>query len=128
MAAFAGRKTTLKWKTALLAGVRDKSLTINGEPVDVTNGDDDGWRHLLAEAGSRSVELGVNGVCDADTLRAVMFTEDRTGALEYTYPSGAKISGTFFLASYKENGPYKEAQTFDATFQSAGAVTYTPAA
>lgn len=128
MAAHAGRKVSVKWKSSTLTGIREKSLTIGGDPIDITTGDDDGWRHLLTEPSEKTVEIGVNGVISVDTLRAAMFQTDRTGAVEFTYPDGAKISGTFYLSSYKETGPYKDAQTFDATFQSTGTVTYTAAA
>jgi predicted secreted protein len=126
MATYLGRKITLKWKNTVLAGVREKSLSINGDAVDVTSSDDDGWQKLLSEPGGKSVEISVAGVATDDVLRAVMFAIDRTGDVLITYPNGATLAGSFFLASYKETGPYKEATTFDASLKSNGVVTYTP--
>lgn len=114
---------------ALVASVRTKSMTLNGEPYDVTTDDDDGVRKLLADAAEVSAEISVEGLTvDGHALAAesdniigrVQPTEFRLGAVE-------KFAGDFFLASYSPgNGEYKGVATFAATFQSAGAVTYTP--
>lgn len=51
MTASAGRQITVHFggnsPTDLLAGVREKGVELNGEPIDITSDDDDGWRTLL---------------------------------------------------------------------------------
>lgn len=128
MAANSGRKLLIKRDGVVLAGVRTKAVNINREPVDITNDDDDGWRGLLAEPGEKQIDLTVGGVTKDDTLRAVAFTdpaifEDMT--LEY--PDGSSIEGDFYISAYNESGDYNDAITFEATFQSSGIITYTPA-
>lgn len=43
-----------------------------------------------------------------------------------TYTTGqGSFTGTFLLASYSEGHPHEDAATFEAEFQSTGAVTFT---
>lgn len=127
-----GRSCTVKRGAvpALIAGVRTKSFSINGEPIDITNDDDTGIRTLMEEPGELSMEISVSGVVKSDTLRAeALNTTDRTQLTEFGFPGtvAGKIAGQFYLASYSETGEYKGATTFEATFQSSGALTYTAA-
>ena len=130
MAAMKGR-TLQVWRgasPALVAGVRTKSISINGEPIDITNDDDEAVRKLMDVAGEVSVEISISGVAVGAVLRTEALTvADRVPATEFRYGATEKFAGDFFLASYKETGEYKGAATFEATFQSASTVTYTPA-
>ena len=45
-----------------LAGLRTTTWTINGEDVDVTTKDDNGWQQRLAGAGVRSLSISAGGV------------------------------------------------------------------
>jgi len=129
MAAEYGRKVAFTWGGSPVLGVREKSLTVNGEPVNITSDEDDGIQTLLDEDAEFSVQIELSGVTKDDVLRADKFAGgsalQQTATL--TYDSGAVISGTFHLAAYSEGQPYNEAVTFTATLMSNGAVTYTPA-
>lgn len=129
MAGFTGRKIVLTWDGAEIAGVREKGVAFNGEPVDVSDGASDGWRELLAEAAENSIDISLSGVTKSDALKQSWFdAEDRIKPAVLTYPDGGVLSGNFYLASFSETGPYKDATTFEAELQSSGEVTYTPAA
>lgn len=122
-----GRTIEFKWDGATINGVREKGISIAGEPVDVTSDENNGWRTLLEEAGQNQIDISISGVVKVATLRAAWFAGARTKAVTLTYPGGAVLSGTFYLASYNETGPYNDATTFEASLQSSGPVTYTPA-
>lgn len=111
----------------LLAGVQEKSISINGEAIDISGDDSSGYRELMAEPGQKSVDVSVSGISKDDKLRVIAFANDRTLPLKILYPDGGTITGTFYLATYKETGPYKDAMTFEAEWQSTGAVTFTAA-
>lgn len=132
MAASVGRTIQLAWgdtsPPAALAGVREKSVALNGEPIDVTNDDSDGWRELLEEPGENQVNISVSGITKDAALKTAWFSGERTNTLTLTYPDGGIITGSFFLATYTDTGPYNDATTFEAEFQSSGAPTYTPPA
>jgi TP901-1 family phage major tail protein len=114
---------------ALIAGVRTKSITISGEPIDITNDEDAGIRKLMEEPSELSVEIAVSGITKNDVLRVEsLSTTDRIKATEFRFPgsvASGKLAGDFYLSSYSESGEYQGAATFEATFLSAGAVTHT---
>jgi TP901-1 family phage major tail protein len=137
MAAQVGRTITVRWGDAspipTVAGIREKSVTLAGEAVDITNDDSDGWRALLDAAQVNSVEIACSGVVINDDLRTAWFagadgSGERMAPAEFEYSDGGLIAGTFYLQEYTETGNHDDAITFEATFMSNGAVTYTPAA
>ena len=127
MAARVGRKIKFRWGMPLaeIPGVREKGITLNGEAIDVTADDSDGWRALLADPAQTQVDIALSGVTKTHTLKAAWFAGDRTQAVEIEYDDGAKLAGQFFLSNYADTGVYNDAATFEATLQSSGPVTYT---
>lgn len=129
MAANVGRNLKLKTGSTVIAGVRTKGVSINGEPIDVTTDDDAGYRTLLAEAGQMALDISVDGITKDNELRAAMASDTTltlTGA-SLEYPNGDTITGTFLLVSLEETGAYNDAVTFTASLQSSGQWTYTAA-
>ena len=126
MTAHVGRSIQLTWNAAEILGVRQKGIAMNGEAVDVTSDEDDGWRTLLAVSGQNEVTLTISGVTKSNVLLTDWFAGTRTRAVVVTYPDGGEISGNFFLSSYTDTGPYNDATTFEATLVSTGAVAYDP--
>lgn len=134
MVAIVGRTIQVYWgdesPSPLVAGIREKGIELNGDPVDVTNDDSSGWRELLDAAQTNMVNIPCSGVLLDDTLRADWFTgATTTGARMQTaafqWPDGGVLTGTFYLAEYSETGSHDGEVTFEATFQSNGVVTYT---
>lgn len=132
----AGRTIEVWWGTGSplvkVAGVREKGITGAGEAIDTTNDDSSGWRTLLDKAGVNSVSVPVSGVLVDDTLRADWFSGAGTAgrrmqSMELRYPDGGIVAGTFYLQEYTETGVHDDAITFEATFESSGAVIYTAA-
>jgi len=116
----------------LVAGVRTKSISVNGEPIDITNDDDLGWRKLLDQPGEVSVEISVSGILKNETLiTEAVNTSDRMQATSFEWPaSGAagSLAGDFFLTAFSITGEYQGSATFEATFVSSGAITFSAGA
>lgn len=133
MSGLVGRKVVVRRGGTLVAGARAKSISINGSPIDVTSDDEDGVRKLLDQPGQVDVEISISGIARGDGLRSEsLSTSDRVQSTEFIFQGfqGSPADthgfvGDFFLASYSESAPYNDAVTFEATFQSAGTVTYT---
>lgn len=127
MAATKGRNLALRWNSVLVAGVREKSIALNGEPIDITSDDDAGWQALIDnESGVDSVEVTVSGVLKNQSLLQDWLAKTRTRQLSLTHPEGYVISGMFNLGNMTITGTYNEAATFEATFMSNGPVVFTP--
>ena len=111
-----------------ILGVREKSVELNGEPIDVTSDEDSGVRTLLENISAQDeVNVSVSGVTKDTRMKEAWFNNQRTQTILLVYPDGSRLSGTFFLSSFSETEPYNDASTFEASLMSSGAVTYTPA-
>jgi len=126
MAGALGRECTFTWGGTTILGVREKGVTVNGEPVDITTGEDSGWRTLYATPGEKSVELKISGLIKSKAWKTDFFAVNLQKAVVLTYLDGGVIAGTFHLVSVDDGHPYKDAASFDVTLQSTGIITYTP--
>lgn len=130
MAKYTGRNVAIEWNSVAFPA-REKTITVNGEPIDVSDDSSAGWRVLLDELGEQSVNVSVTGLADDTSVLRSAIGDQATLTVTYPDPgtTAGSFTGTFQLASYSEGAPYKEAVTFEAEFQSAGVVTFTaPAA
>jgi predicted secreted protein len=129
MAALAGRKVRISTGGSDFAGARVDSVAINREHIDVTDKDDSGVRKLLDEIGTHSVELTCSGIIKDDTL--LDWAADPTDVLKtlsFEVETIGTLSGSFGLSSFNVGGnDGAEGATFEASFASAGVVTYTAA-
>jgi TP901-1 family phage major tail protein len=129
MAAFVGRTVVLEVAGAAVAGARTKSFTIGNEPVDITSDDDSGFRTMLSVAGTKTLDMSIEGVTKDGALIALASgSSGLIEEVEITFPGIGTIAGDFFVASVELGAAYNEASTFSASLQSSGAYTYTPAA
>lgn len=128
MAANVGRNLLLKTGSTVLAGLRTKGISINGEPIDITTDDDGGYRTLLDEAGQKALDISIDGITKDNDLRQAMATGMTLtlAGVSLEYPNGDTLTGTFMLVSLEESAAYNDAVTFTGSLQSSGAWTYTP--
>lgn len=124
---FIGRKIVLVRQGVEIPGIREKGITLNGEAIDVTADENDGWRDLLDESGENSVDITISGVTKGNDLKQEWFSGSKIKTTSLTWPDGGVLTGSFRLGTYTETGPYKDATTFEATLQSDGVISYTPA-
>ena len=111
-----------------VGGSVTNTLSINGEVIDVTTKDSQGWRELLQ--GLRSWSMSGEGKFDdastfgfeelfakieARTAVTIRFTDETLG--ETYYEGGA------FVTSLEKTAPLEDATTFSFTFEGTGALT-----
>jgi predicted secreted protein len=125
VAAEKGRGVILHWGGSPILGVREKGLKLDGNAINVTSDEDNGWQTLLTVSDENKVEVSVSGVAKDNRLKTDWFAGDRTKPLSMEWADAKELAGTFFLASYSEKQGYKDAVTFDATFTSHGTPTFT---
>jgi predicted secreted protein len=127
MVARAGRAITFEWNNAEILGVREKGLALNGEPIDITSDENDGWRTLLSGMSAQDqVDINLSGVVKDEVLKTDWFAGTRDRTVTVTWPNGDELTGTFKLVNLNLTGPYNDAETFEGQIQSSGPVTFTP--
>lgn len=128
---FKVRRGTVAVPGAVIAAVRTKSAARAREAVDTTNDDSDGWRILLPNPGTRSMDIQVEGVTTIDNYDWMIneWLGNLLTDLHLEHANGAKESAAngFFLSSLEHSGESAGDVAFTATFQSSGAISYTPA-
>ena len=112
-----------------IAGLRTRQLAFNAETVDVTNAESAGrWRELLAGAGVRRAAISGAGVFKDEAsdarLRQVFFDGD-IRSYQVVVPDFGRIEGPFQVTSLEYRGDHAGEVTFDMSFESAGALTFT---
>ena len=130
MAAAAGRKLIIRRDGTPIAALRSRTITLNGEPIDITSDDNDGAQTLLPEAGQVSFNISFSGVMkDSELISShqALGAQAQFEDLEIEFPDGATLAGTFFFASLTITGEYNDAITVEGEFQSSGLATFTPA-
>ena len=127
MAAVAGRKLRIKKGATLVAGARTDNLTINNEPIDITDKDDAGWRTMLADVGVRSIDADVEGVLIDSALIAVAMgaASGLLSAWTIEIEGIGSFTGDWYLSSFAIAGEQADAATFTANIQSSGEMTFT---
>jgi predicted secreted protein len=128
MAATSGRKLRIKKGSTAVAGALTENLTINNEPIDITDKDAAGWRTMLADVGVRSVDASVEGILIDSALIAVAMGAASGLLAAYTIEIDGigDFTGNFYLNSFEIGGETAEGITFTASIQSSGTITFTP--
>ena len=111
---------------ATVAGLRDTSISINSETIDVTNKDSARVRTLLADAGIKSFSISGSGVfTDSASEQLILTNFSATTFLNYQFlvPDYNTFTGAFQVTSIEYSGSYNGEVTYSMSFESASAVT-----
>ncbi|MBL4612138.1 MAG: hypothetical protein JKY91_00185 [Emcibacter sp.] len=134
MTGAASRDLLVEKNNVTLLGINSKSISIAKEPIDITTDEDNGYRTLLAQAGTKSLDISFSGVTKDTLLRALVMTEQSQLLTDISiqYPpygaqaAGDTITGDFYFNGFTENGGGSDgAIEFDGTLQSSGPWVYT---
>ncbi len=109
-----------------VAGLRDTSISINAETIDVTNKDSSRVRTLLADAGIQSFSISGSGVfTDSASEQLILTNFSAATFLNYQFlvPDYNTFTGAFQVTSIEYSGSYNGEVTYSMSFESASAVT-----
>jgi TP901-1 family phage major tail protein len=131
MSAFAGRRAILSFGSPLaaIAALTTKSMTLGNEAIDVTSEDDAGFRRLLDEPGTKTLDMSFEGVTkDVPSLNALitlaMSGTDVVETFSILFPQIGTMAGPFAITSLEIGAPHNEGSTFSCSIQSAGTFTW----
>lgn len=108
-----------------VAGMRTTQLSINGEPVVVTNKDSGGWRELLTSAGVRSVSVSGAGIFTGSIAETRLKNNALAGSLddyELSFESGERMQGSFLIARLDYAGDFNGERNYTLALESSGEV------
>lgn len=134
MAAQKGLSMLLKLGTVAsptsVAGLKNTTLSLNNEMVDVTTKSSNGYRTLLAQAGVQSLTITASGTAESDsgfeTLQNYSFANS-INTMNMIFGDGDTIEGSFQVTKFEIAGEYNGAQLFNITLESSGQWTFTAA-
>lgn len=112
----------------LVAGCKSKSIAINGEFIDTTNDDDEGFRSMLADPAVRSIDVSLEGLIKDTTflLRLTAVNPVLKQNFQLDFATIGIISGRFMIGpNYEIGAPYNDQVTFSTGLQSDGPFTFT---
>ena len=109
-----------------LGGMRDTSISINQEMIDVTNKDSARVRTLLANGGVKSFAITGSGVFTDSASEGTaigLLDASSFSNLQFIIPSFKSFTGAFMLVSAEYSGSYTDAVMYTLSFESAGTIT-----
>ena len=114
-----------------IGGLRTTGMTINNNPVDITNVDSDGYREWLPDGGIQAFSFAGDGIFDSSTNGAdLLFTAALNRTLIETQiisGHGDEFRGNLVVTSFQRTGQFDGAETFSVQLESSGRMAYTPA-
>ncbi|MDP1670866.1 MAG: phage major tail protein, TP901-1 family [Alphaproteobacteria bacterium] len=135
MAAQKGRDLLLKTDSTgggvfvTVAGLRNRSLSLNARPVDITNADSvNGWREVLEGAGVKSASLSGTGVFRDDAADEIVrgfFFNGTIRDWQLIVPDFGIIQGAFQITALEYAGEYDGEVTYSLALESAGQLGFT---
>ena len=111
-----------------IAGSTENTLTVNGEVIDVTTKDSQGWRDLMAGLASWSIS-GAGKFDDAaafgysDLLALLVAKAPVTIRMSFEESGVPYWTGEAIITSLELAAPLEDAVTFSYTFEGTGVLT-----
>lgn len=136
MVAQAGRDLLIRVNTsgsnyANVGGMRNASVDVSTNMVDVTNADSAGrWREILGGAGINTMKFSGSGVFSSDPALKSVIQTVMTGAIknyQVVVAGLGTFEGNFLAQSVVFSGTYNAEEQYNMTFESAGPITFTAA-
>ena len=108
-----------------VAGLRTTQLSINGDPVVITNKGSGAWRELLSGAGVRSVSVSGAGVFTGSVAEVRLKAMALSGTLddyELSFESGEQMRGKFLVTRLDYSGDFNGERSYTLALESSGSV------
>lgn len=109
-----------------VGGQTSHTLTLNNNPIDITNKSSASFRELLAGEGLQSLDLSLELQYNSDTAYQQLrgMAANKSQALFQIDVNGTIISGTFQVASFGETSPDNDKLSNTVSLLSSGSFTF----
>ena len=112
-----------------ISALRDTTISLSSEPIDVTDRSSGSDTQLLSEAGTRSVSVTGGGQFSDETVIATLEEAARNGkVINARVLSGHNdnYTGPFYVTTFERTGSYNGVEEYTISLQSSATITYTP--
>lgn len=111
----------------IIGGQTSHTLTLNNNPIDITNKSSNSFRTLLEGEGLQSIDLSLELVYNSDVaygrLRAAADTKESRN-YRILIGSNTVLEGAFMIATFGETSPDNDKLTNSVSMQSSGQFTF----
>ena len=110
---------------ATVAGLKTTQLSVNGDPIVITNKGSGGWRELLSGAGVRSVSVAASGIFTGSAAEVQVRGLALSGGLEdyeLSFESGERMRGRFLVTRLEYAGDFNGERNYALALESSGEV------
>ena len=110
---------------------RTVGMSINNNPVDATTMTDSGIQQMIADAGTQSMSVSIDGLFKDATVEETFRALAHTPAVvnfQLAYPNGDVYEAPFVVQDYNRGGSHDGLETFSATLIRSGSGTFTAGA
>jgi len=109
-----------------LGGLRDTSISLNQEMIDVTNKDDSRVRKLLAQGGIKSFTVSGSGIFTdsaSESTAVGLFDASTFTNIQVLIPDFKTFTGKMQLTSMEYTATYNDSVQYSITLESADTIT-----
>lgn len=90
--------------SVFFSGVTSKKIKYNGDGIDITSDDDNGFRALLSASGTKSIDVSIEGIAKSSAIRGLIMNDTRLVSGVYILlATGERIEADFFISGYSED-------------------------
>ncbi len=117
---------------AVIGSLTANSVTVNREPIDVTDKANMPWKEILPNQGLMSLGVEGSGFVDNSANFKKLMADTMAGTtrqrIRLISGAGDRIEGDFELSNLQRSGEKAGAEEYSVSLESSGAPTYTPPA
>lgn len=111
-----------------IGGLRTKSMSVNAEPIDVTNHGSNQNRTLLDGGGILSMSVSGSGVHDGDSATLNLIDDNNRSQTLTAFQivdddSGRTYEASFKITAFERSGDHNAEQAYSISLESSGAIT-----
>lgn len=129
MAAQLGLNVKIMLDDAVIcSGITGKKIKYNGDPVDITTDDGAGFRELLSQCDTRSIDISVEGIAKSAVIKSLILDDSRlVDGVYVLFETGERIQSTFYISGYEEDFLTAEVVKCSFDLLSSGSARLVPA-
>jgi len=88
----------------ICSGITGKKIKYNGDPIDITADDGAGFRELLSQSSTRSIDISVEGIAKSAVIKSLILDDTRlVDGVYVLFETGERIQSAFYISGYAED-------------------------